>query len=198
MGLHFPENKMKKELFTADKFKISRWKNGAGVTAEIDIQPAGADFLAADFEWRLSSASIEEENRFSQFPGYDRLLTVLSGEGLIINSQEIGPFEFFEFQGEHPIDCSLIENAVEDLGVIYKRGKYECSMQILEATSPMHLKLEDGTHFFLSLSNPATVDETELEAPNFLKLEGAGRIEVSGSEFPVHLLKVSILREALV
>ena len=72
---------MKKTLITRKQFKVMPWKNGAGTTAEIAIEPAGADFREGKFAWRLSSARIEDENQFSQFPGYDRILTVLSGEG---------------------------------------------------------------------------------------------------------------------
>jgi len=184
---------MKKTVITKDQIKVMPWKNGAGQTAEIDIQPAGRDFRNSDFDWRLSSAHIEDENQFSQFPGYNRILTVLSGEGLILNSQELGPFEVFEFEGEDKIECSLIENPVEDLGVIFKRDKYESTMQILDVTAPMYLKLETGTHFFLALSNPAKIDGTELDAPDILKVEDASSIEITGDIFPVHLLKISIL-----
>ena len=84
---------MKKTLITRQQFKIMPWKNGAGTTAEIDISPVGSSLQAADFDWRISSARIEDESRFSKFPGYDRILTVLSGAGLLLNSQELGPFE---------------------------------------------------------------------------------------------------------
>jgi environmental stress-induced protein Ves len=168
------------------------WKNGRGVTAEIDMDPAGSDFKEGNFNWRLSSARIEDENRFSEFPGYDRILTVLSGQGLMLNNLELGPFEVFEFQGEDLIDCALIENAVEDLGVIFKRGRYRCTMQLLDVTAPMYLKLDSGTHFFLTLSRPVSVDGTELEAPNFLKIQDASKVEISAKTFPAHLLRIGI------
>lgn len=184
---------MKKTLITREDFKITPWKNGAGMTAEIAIEPAGADFQSGNFEWRLSSAGIEDENTFSTFPGYSRILTVLSGEGLILNSEELGPFEIFEFEGEDQVQCSLIENAVEDLGVIFKRGRYECSMQIVEAPAAKTIELGAGTHFFLSLSNPAIVDGTSFEPPDILRIEDANHVEVTAAEnYPVHLLKVSV------
>ncbi|MEZ0391815.1 MAG: HutD family protein [Pseudobdellovibrionaceae bacterium] len=183
---------MKKTLITREHFKIMPWKNGSGVTAEIDIEPKGVDFREGNFEWRLSSARIEDENQFSRFPGYDRILTVLSGEGLLLNSQELGPFEIFEFQGEDPVDCALIENPVEDLGLIFKREKYKCSMQILDVTGPMYLKLEKGTHFFLSLSGQANVAGSELQPPDFLKIEETPAIEITAKIYPIHLLMVQI------
>ncbi len=183
---------MKKTLITREQFKIMPWKNGAGVTAEIDIEPSGSDFLEGQFNWRLSSAHIQDENIFSQFPGYNRILTVLSGQGLLLNDQEIGPFEFFEFEGEDKISCALLENPVEDLNLIFKRGKYQSSMQILNVTAPMYLKLEQGTHFFLSLAAPVNVAGTNLQAPDFLKIEGEGGIEITAETFPAYVLRIEI------
>jgi hypothetical protein len=186
---------MKKTLITRQQFKVMPWKNGAGTTAEIAIEPAGADFREGKFDWRLSSARIEDENRFSQFPGYDRILTVLSGEGLMLNSQELGPFEVFEFEGEDRIDCTLIGNPVEDLGVIFKRDHFRCSIQILDVSAPMYLKLDAGTHFFLALAHPADISGTELEPPNFLKVEDAKGIEIKSEAYPAPMLKISILKK---
>ena len=184
---------MKATLISKQQFKVMPWKNGSGVTAEIAIDPPGSDFREAQFNWRLSSARIDDENQFSKFPGYDRILTVLSGQGLILNNQELGPFEIFEFQGEDGIECSLIENSVEDLGLIFKRDKYKCSIQILNVTAPMYLKLEAKTHFFLSLSQPVNVAGVELVAPDFLKVEEATNVEITSKVFPAFVLKIDIL-----
>lgn len=183
---------MKKTLITKQVFKVMPWKNGAGTTAEIDIDPPGSDFRQGTFNWRLSSARIEDENRFSKFPGYDRILTILSGEGLLLDNEELGPFEVFEFQGEEEIDCALIRNPVEDLGVIFKRGKYRCSMQILEVSAPMYLKLESAIHFFLPLSLQVNVAGTDLRPTEFLKIEDATNVEITAKIFPAHLLRIEI------
>lgn len=184
---------MKKILIKPDQFKIMPWKNGAGVTAQIDIDPPESDFKNGQFNWRLSSARVEDENQFSQFPGYDRLLTVLSGDGLILNSQELGPFEVIEFQGEDIIHCSLIDHAVEDLGLIFKRDQYRASMTILEVTAPMYLNLGAGTHFFLSLSLDVTLASVELRPPEVLKIQEAQGIEITTSRYPAAVLKISIV-----
>lgn len=184
---------MKKTLISRDQLKIMPWKNGSGVTAEIDIEPAGSDFQENNFEWRISSAHIADETTFSKFPGYDRILTVLSGDGLMLNNQDLGPFEVYEFQGEDRIDCALIENPVEDLGVIFKRDKYECSMQLLNVEAPMYLKVDTGTHFFLALCPQITIAGAELRPPNILKIEESiGGVEMTAPQFPAHVLRVSI------
>ena len=57
-----------------------RWKNGGGETAEIAVSPPGAALDA--FDWRLSMAKVETDGPFSAFPGIDRTLAILEGEGI--------------------------------------------------------------------------------------------------------------------
>lgn len=186
---------MKKTLIKREHFKVMPWKNGAGVTAEVDIDPKDTDFREMKFNWRVSSAQIQEENRFSEFPGYDRILTVLSGEGLLLNNEELGPFEVFEFEGEDQIQCSLIEGAVEDLNIIFKRDQYRASLQLVHVTGPMDLKLTSGVHFFLSLSSTINLADMDLEPPQFLKIENDddATISVVAEEFPAYMLRIDIV-----
>lgn len=183
---------MKKSLIPFEQFKIMRWKNGAGVTAEIAIEPADAKLDDEDFEWRLSSARIEGENTFSKFPGYDRLLTVLSGPGLLLNSEELGPFEMYSFPGEEIIECSLIEGPVEDLGIIFKRSRYRCSMKILIVENSKSLKVEGGVQFFMPLAQEVQIFGETLQAPDFLRIDDAQDIEISSQGTTAHLIWISI------
>jgi len=188
---------MKKTLITQDQFKIMPWKNGAGVTAQIAIQPADAHLAENNFDWRLSSARIEDTNPFSKFPGYDRLLTVLSGDGLILNTKELAPLNVFFFAGEEDIKCELIDAPVEDLGIIYRRDKYSASIQILQVKESEKIQLGSGVHFLMSLGEPLIIDETLLKARNFLKIEEAETIHAKSESYPCHLLKVSVLEKSL-
>ena len=55
------------------------WKNGGGVTTELAMSPPGAGL--DNFDWRVSLASIAEDGPFSQFPGVDRTLVMVAGDG---------------------------------------------------------------------------------------------------------------------
>lgn len=189
---------MIKTLITRDQFKITPWKNGAGQTAEIDISPKGTDFRHGDFKWRISSARIENENQFSQFPTYSRILTVLSGEGLLINNQELGPFEIFEFEGEDRIDCIPIDGPVEDLNIIFLRDRYRASMQLLNFMEKTDFKLEEGIHFFLPLLSQVKVDEIEFSSPDILKVEGSGKLMISAQDYPSPMLWIRIWEDTVV
>ncbi|PZQ36768.1 MAG: hypothetical protein DI559_11770, partial [Ectopseudomonas oleovorans] len=58
------------------------WKNGGGSTVELAISPVGAGL--EDFAWRISSAQVAMDGAFSCFPGIDRSLAVLAGNGLYL------------------------------------------------------------------------------------------------------------------
>lgn len=189
---------MIKTLITRDQFKIVPWKNGAGQTAEIAISPKGSDFRDGNFKWRISSASIESESQFSQFPGYSRILTVLSGEGILLNNQELGPFEIFEFEGEDKIECALIDGPVEDLNVIFLRDRYRASMQLLHLMKETAFKMEKGIHFFLPLVAQVNVAEIEFFPPDILKVEGAGNLPIAAQEYPAPVLWIRIWEDTAV
>src|SRR5665213_1384261 len=90
------------------------WKNGQGLTREIAISPPTSRFPADSFDWRLSSATIRAANSFSQFPGYDRLLVVWQGEGVILNGEVLPALIAKRFAGEEKTERSLKGGPVED------------------------------------------------------------------------------------
>ena len=63
-------------VIPANEYRRMRWRNGAGWTREIHAEPS-----AEDWTWRLSIAEIEQDAPFSCFPGVDRELVLLSGNG---------------------------------------------------------------------------------------------------------------------
>jgi environmental stress-induced protein Ves len=60
-------------------FKRLPWKNGKGETIELAINEDGS---LADFDWRISMASVTEDGPFSDFSGYQRHLLLLEGTGI--------------------------------------------------------------------------------------------------------------------
>ena len=67
------------KIISPDQFKTIAWKNGQGETTELAISPGGT---LADFDWRLSMASVVSDGAFSDFTGYDRQLILLNGHGI--------------------------------------------------------------------------------------------------------------------
>ncbi len=101
------------------------WKNGLGVTEEIAIAPEGAS-LADPFLWRLSSALVQADGPFSLFPGYDRTLIVVEGEGMTLDVDgkrtTVARLDVpFVFPGEAPVMSMLPEGPIRDFNVMAYR-----------------------------------------------------------------------------
>lgn len=108
--------------FSAEDFTEMPWKNGGGVTTELFRLPdAQGGFLI-----RISRAKVEKDGPFSFFPGIDRKLLILQGEGcrlLFPNKEEILlQGRVLEFTGETPIDCRLIGGSLIDFNVMSARN----------------------------------------------------------------------------
>ena len=67
-------------VLTPADYRRMPWKNGGGHTTEIAAEPPGAGM--ASFAWRVSVADIAHDGPFSAFPGVDRTLVLLAGDGM--------------------------------------------------------------------------------------------------------------------
>ena len=114
---------MKIQHLKASSYRCMPWKNGAGITTEILINPAEASLTHMD--WRLSMAPIKEKGAFSLFPGFDRLLTLLEGESLGLRLEEkkvnIAPGQILAFRGEQKVEVEDFQGEILDLGLIFRR-----------------------------------------------------------------------------
>ena len=68
--------------------KTSSWSGGK--TTELFIYPQNAIYSERDFDFRISTATVEvEESEFTLLPSYHRILFVLEGEvTLFVNKQQ--------------------------------------------------------------------------------------------------------------
>jgi environmental stress-induced protein Ves len=105
-------------------YKRMPWKNGGGSTLELLQQP-GAD---GGFDWRLSIADVATPGPFSAFPGIDRQIMLVAGNGMVLSfAGEAPPVVISKplrphaFQGEWATDCRLIEGAIQDFNVMVRR-----------------------------------------------------------------------------
>lgn len=119
----------------ASAYRRMVWKNGLGVTEEIAVSPPGAT-VASQFSARLSRARVTAGGPFSSFPGCDRILTVIDGEGLslTVSGQTIAlaRFQPFRFAGDHPVTAVLARGPVTDFNVIFDRERVDASCDVLE------------------------------------------------------------------
>ncbi|WP_034711626.1 HutD family protein [Acidovorax sp. JHL-9] len=114
------------------------WKNGGGATRELACWPPGADM--EHFDWRVSVATIAQSGPFSRFPGVDRVITLLTGDGVHLRQPGTGidhrldqPLQPFAFAGDGGMDCDLLGATSQDFNLMARRGRWQGAVQVLRS-----------------------------------------------------------------
>jgi environmental stress-induced protein Ves len=117
-------------LRAADRI-ATPWKNGGGVTREVIAWPPGAGMEA--FEWRISLADVATDGPFSAFPGVERVLTVIEGDGLVLEidgrAERLAAGVPFAFRGEAAVVARLTAGPIRDLNVMVRRGAWTAQVE---------------------------------------------------------------------
>ncbi|MDI3338743.1 HutD family protein [Defluviimonas aestuarii] len=119
-----------------EEFHRQPWKNGGGVTFEI----ARVEF-DGHLHWRLSLAEVASDGPFSAFPGLARILTVIEGAGLILETPggpiAAHPLDPVLFPGSLPVHARLIGGKVRDLNLIYDPALIDGAVRLVDAAHPL-------------------------------------------------------------
>ena len=111
------------------------WKNGGGTTVELAISPADAGLEG--FAWRLSTAQVAVDGAFSSFPGIDRSLTVLAGNGVCLQRADglretlLSGDAIAVFSGEEAISAQLLDGPITDLNLMTRRGVWSHELRLV-------------------------------------------------------------------
>lgn len=169
------------------EFKTMPWKNGGGITHEILKEERDGALL-----WRLSIAEVASDGAFSLFPGLSRILTVIEGEGLVLQApgRELRALSLVPaaFSGDWPIAGKRIGGDVRDFNVIFDANSVVADLSV--CTGGLHLVLNAGesTKQFALVLGQAGIDG-KVMPPLTLVEVGEARVEVA---FAGYLLLVSI------
>ncbi len=142
-------------VIPANEYRRERWKNGAGWTREIHAQPAAAPDQGWD--WRLSIAEIDEDAPFSLFPGVDRELVLLSGNGLHLRFEDGDshalrpPHGRLRFAGERAVIGELIDGPTQDFNLMWRRDAIDAQLWHRPLVGPMVVFAEPGETWALHL-----------------------------------------------
>ncbi|MGY4531512.1 environmental stress-induced protein Ves [Pseudomonas sp. TE3786] len=122
------------QLLRAADYPRMPWKNGGGSTLEI---LRDGDGLEA-FVWRLSIADVAQPGPFSAFNGYQRIITVLEGEGMQLEvdgqlSRPLRALDAFAFSGDSQVHCTLLGGAIRDFNLIYAPERCQARLQWMAA-----------------------------------------------------------------
>ena len=142
-------------VIPANEYRRERWRNGLGWTREIHAQPATGDPGA--WAWRLSIAEIEHDAPFSAFPGIDRELVLLSGNGLRLRFDDgevrdlQPPHDRMRFAGERAVTGELIDGPTQDFNLMWRRDLIETQLWHRPLVGPMVVFAEPGTVWAIHL-----------------------------------------------
>lgn len=176
-------------LRAADRIAMP-WKNGGGVTREVAAHPPGAALDA--FEWRISLAEIAADGPFSTFPGVDRVLTVIQGEGLLLTVDDRmlaldAASPPLAFPGEAAVSARLTDGPISDLNVMVRRDTWRARTRRLTVAGTSDVPARARVTVVLALDplrvvRPGgAIDLSPLDAVllehghSSLRLEGRGR-----------------------
>ncbi|MFT3898127.1 MAG: HutD family protein [Thermomonas sp.] len=132
-------------IVPANEYQRVRWKNGLGWTREIARFPD-----ADDWDWRLSIAEIERDAEFSAFPGIERELVLLSGNGvrLVFDDGETHelhpPHDRLRFAGERKLRGELIDGPTHDFNLMWRRERLDAQLWHRPLVGTMVLFVDAG------------------------------------------------------
>ncbi len=110
-------------------YQRERWRNGLGWTREILRLPE-----QGEWQLRLSIAEIEQDAAFSAFPGVERELVLLQGEGLRLRFDDgrchtlLPPYQRLRFAGEDAISGELVDGYTQDFNLMWRRDALQAEL----------------------------------------------------------------------
>lgn len=172
------------------------WKNGGGSTIEVAVAPEGAGL--DDFDWRISMAVVAADGPFSVFPGIDRTLAILDGNGLDLHGLPRGAVRLqrasapFAFPADVAVSATLVEGQITDLNVMTRRGRVRSRVRPVRGRA--EIGADAATAFLLADDDcVATVGDRaaqNLGPRDALRIDDPGgvAVDIAGRAFLIELL----------
>ena len=168
--------------FDPQLYRRAPWKNGGGVT--VDIADAYAPGVApgswSGMLWRFGRTEIVTAGPFSDLSGFDRILTVIGGRGLLLDIEGgrtldvREPYRPMRFRGEDRIVSRLEAGPVAVLNLMADRKRYVIDVAIV-GDGVVALDGEINLVYALEQSALDIGEGASLAPDETLRIEGAGR-----------------------
>lgn len=187
-------------ILRAADHKRMPWKNGGGETVEIAVSPEEASL--AGFDWRVSMATVAADGPFSIFPGIDRTLAILDGNGMVLDIEGMAPAlltvasDPLAFPADIPVTAKLQDGAITDLNVMTRRDGIPHGLVRIEIAGCKMVPLTSSTCLLLchrgTLSFRRDDETVALAAGDALLIENAGEsvLEIDG-EAECYLISIA-------
>ncbi|MGO1120470.1 HutD/Ves family protein [Rhodovibrionaceae bacterium A322] len=135
------------QLIKFENYQRMAWRNGGGQTAEIAsdrVPPLSTDDPAA-FDWRVSLAEVGRDGPYSDFSGYTRILTLVSGGGTLLTDpqgQRLRIDQLYSpqtFSGDLAYDGQLLAGPIRNFNLIYRPDRLQARVARLDLTDSLLL-----------------------------------------------------------
>jgi environmental stress-induced protein Ves len=136
-------------LIPANEYRRERWKNGLGWTREVLRWPPESE----DWDWRISIAEVDKAGPFSSFPGVERELVLLSGEGMRLDFEDGESVELrpphgrYRFAGERALRAELLSGPTQDFNLMWRRDRVGATLLHRPLVGPMLFFAEPGVRW---------------------------------------------------
>jgi uncharacterized protein len=175
------------KILSLDNCVQNKWSGGS--TTELCIRPIDSSFAERNFDFRLSIATVEQEQTvFTSMPGYTRTLLLLSGELSLIHSESeiicLKPGGVHTFSGEPAIGC--IGTGV-DFNVICSSSVKCTKLELIDFISAHDISVDTNERYLLfcidgGAALNSRVEQTHLNPNQYVVLENEEKIQVVPTE----------------
>lgn len=149
------------------------WRNGAGWTREIAVEPAEAGHAAMmPWRWRISVAEIDHDGAFSTFAGVERECTLLRGEGVVLTAADapsisvMPPFGRQRFDGDRARSAAVVDGPVEVFNLMWQRSQVQADTWHRPLVGLMRVFVDPGDCWVVHvLAGSADLDAGNVPVP---------------------------------
>lgn len=118
------------------------WPNGLGITRDVASQDRPGAQAGSGFSWLISIADLTTDADFSDFPGYDRVFTIIEGQGVTLTLRDRGPLPCppwvpAAFPGDHPSHCTMQGGTARAFNLFVEREGFAGQVSV-RGIAPSH------------------------------------------------------------
>lgn len=175
-------------IIRSHEFSEGRWRNGMGVSWDIASDPPGAE----DFGWRFATARIERDVPFSDYPGVDRIFTLIAGDGLALDFADGNRLDVAKRFVPHPFACDVASfcrlngGPCMALNLFMRREQWTADAAILSSGAEI---THDGPILLFALEGAADADGLALREGDAAVTGGHVRTDTEGFLYAARLAK---------
>jgi len=178
-------------IIRKEEYKITSWSGGT--TTEIYLYPEDGDYSRRQFDYRISTATIEaEESVFTVLPGIERVILSLENKMVLLHGEEkvvLSPYEPYLFPGNRNTRSRGINR---DFNLMMNHGKHgNVEILTISPETSIILEAENTLYFYADGTKTIGIEEEMLFPGDSLLVKNQECIEfINNSPLKVKLIKV--------